>query len=631
MRHIPSHELAPLSHTPRLARHAAVPERSQPSDIFGLLQAELAALEMFRADVDEIELRGIELDETQARLEAALNTMPHGLLMLDTELRVVLCNTRLRAMFNFDPDIVRPGSTMGQVIDHSVDLGNHPGQSAAQVYQTIKQRAAHGVASAYQQALPDGRLLAVHWEPTRDGGWVLTYEDITTRVAATERAAHLARHDATTGLPNRVALAEAMLVSWHRRQGMGFNLLCLEIERFEEVCDTCGHSAGDELLRRIGERLSSCVRHSDLVAHLRGATFALLQLAPANSQIAERLARRVVDAVQAPMRIDGRTVLPSVRVGIAVCDLVDLAAGPEASGEETLRNASLALTRAAQDGGERIRLYAPDMDRRAQARHALEMDLRAALAAQQFALHYQPLVSVAQRRVIGFEALMRWQHPERGFVSPGLFIPLAEEIGLIGALGEWALHEACREAAGWPSDVRVAVNLSPLQFANSDALVQSVADALAQSGLPGARLELEITESVRLLDDAATLETLHRLHKLGAHIALDDFGTGYSSLSYLRAFPFDKLKIDQSFVRGLPEPDSVAIVRAISALGASLEIATVAEGVETATQLEALVAVGCDVLQGYLFSKPQPAREVPGIIAQAPTRLPQSDLTGCAQ
>jgi diguanylate cyclase (GGDEF)-like protein len=500
-------------------------------------------------------------------------------------------------------------------------LGNHPGQTGAQVYQAIQKRALHGVACAYQQVLPDGRLLAVHWEPTRERGWVLTYEDITTRVAATERAAHMARHDATTGLPNRVALNDTMIAAWHHRQGIGFNLLCLEIERFEEVCDTSGHSAGDELLHKMGERLGTCLRHNDMVAHLRGASFALLQLAPANPEIAQRLARRVVDVAQAPMRIDGRTTLPSVRMGIAVCELAEISAGPEATVEEVLRNASLALTRAGQDGGERIKLYAPDMDRRAQARHALEMDLRAALAANQLALHYQPLVSVAQRRVIGFEALMRWQHPERGFVSPGLFIPLAEEIGLISALGEWALRAACSEAASWPSDVRVAVNLSPLQFANSAALVRCVAEALAQSGLPGNRLELEITESVRLLDDAATLETLHQLRSLGAHIALDDFGTGYSSLSYLRAFPFDKLKIDQSFVRGLPEPDSVAIVRAISALGGSLGIATVAEGVETAEQLEALVAEGCDVIQGYLFSKPQPPSDVARIIARVPTLL----------
>ncbi len=586
-----------------------------------MLQAELQALEMFRADVEEIELRGLELEETHARLEAALNTMPHGLIMIDAEMRVVLCNTRLRALFGFDPDIVRPGASMEQVVMHSVALGNHPQQTAQQVCHAMRCRAAYGVSSSYEQALPDGRLLSVHWEPMRQGGWVCTYEDITARVAATERAAHLARHDATTGLPNRAALSEAILGGWHRRRGVGFNLLCIEIERFQEICDTCGHSLGDELLRRIAERLGGCVRHNDVVAHLRGPSFAVLQFSPANPEIAESLARRLVDAVQAPLRIEGRNVLPSVRVGIAIRQVEDNDFAPDAAVEEVLRNASLALNRAIQDGGERIRVYAADMDRRAQARHALEMDLRAALAAQQFELHYQPLVSVAQCRVSGFEALMRWRHPERGFVSPAVFIPLAEELGLITALGEWALHTACAEAARWPDDVRIAVNLSPLQFADAPGLVRTVASALAQSGLPGARLELEITESVRLLDDASTLETLHQLHELGAHIALDDFGTGYSSLSYLRAFPFDKLKIDQSFVRGLPAPDSAAIVRAIAALGASLGISTVAEGVETPMQLAALVAEGCDVMQGYLFSKPQPASEALALIAAAPLKL----------
>jgi diguanylate cyclase (GGDEF)-like protein len=588
-----------------------------------MMQAELQALEMFRSDVEEIELRGIELDETHARLDAALNTMPHGLIMVDADLRVVLCNTRLRTLFGFDPDVVRPGTPIEQVVAHSVALGNHPGRTVEQICQSMYNRAAQGGRSSFEQLLPDGRLLAVHWEPMQEGGWVCTYEDITVCVAATERAAHLARHDTVTGLPNRAALSEAMLAAWQQRSHAGFNLLCLEIERFQDICDTRGHSAGDELLRHIAQRLGTCVRHTDVVAHLRGAAFAVLQLAPADPEIALRLAHRVVDAVQAPLRINGRNVLPSVRVGIATCALDGTDAAPAVAVEEVLRNASLALHRATQDGGERVLLYAPDMDSRAQARHALEMDLRAALAANQFELLYQPLVSVSERRVVGFEALLRWKHPERGCVPPVLFIPLAEELGLIEAIGAWVLRTACTEAAGWPAPVRVAVNLSPLQFSHGPGpgLAETVAEALVLSGLPGARLELEITESVRLLDDAATLETLHRMRRLGARIALDDFGTGYSSLSYLRAFPFDKLKIDQSFVRGLPEAESVAIVRAISALGASLGISTVAEGVETQTQLAALVAEGCDVMQGYLFSKPLPAAEVPGLIETAPDKL----------
>jgi len=628
MRHVEHHPAFPVSADPlpwliaRLGAWWRTPTPAPPPVPHkALLEAELQALEDFRADTTEIELRGQELEETHARLEAALHTMPHGLIMLDADERVVLCNRRLRALFDMDPDIVRPGATMEQVVDHSVALGNHPGCSTPQAVVSMRARMAHGVACAFEQSLPDGRLLAVRWEPMAGGGWVCTYEDITARVAATERAAHLARHDSHTGLPNRTALIETMQIAWPRRRGSGFNLLCVEIERFQELCDTCGLAAGDELLRRIAERLTACVREGDLVAHLRGGGFAVLQLAPANPELASLLACRLLDAVQAPLRVRGRMMLPSARIGIATQD-IDLAdPGLDAldSVQELLRNASLALTRAAQDGADRILLYAPDMDRRAQARHMLEMDLRVALEAGQFSLHYQPLVSVARRRVTGFEALLRWKHPERGFVSPGVFVPLAEELGLINEIGAWALHTACAEAACWSDSVKVAVNLSPLQFkpGPGPALVDIVADALVRSGLSPARLELEITESLRLMDDARTKDTLLALRALGAGIALDDFGTGYSSLSYLRSFPFDKLKIDQSFVRNLPEAESTAIVRAISALGASLGIATVAEGVETPAQLAALVAEGCDTMQGYLFGKPSPAADVPGVLVSA--------------
>ncbi len=586
-----------------------------------LLEAELQALEMFRLDMAEIELRGQELEETHARLDAALHTMPHGLIMLDADLRVVLCNRRLRALFGFDPDIVRPGATLAQVITHSVALGNHPGCSPAEALAATRSRLAHGVACAFEQHLADRRLLSVHWEPMPDGGWVCTYEDITARVAATERAAHLARHDSITGLPNRAALIEAMQTAWQKRRGCGFNLLCLEIERFQDLCDTAGHATGDELLRRIGERLGACVRQTDIVAHLRGAGFAILQLAPANPDLAARLAKRVADAVHAPLRVNGRSLLPTARIGIATrdIDLDEPATAAEEAVAEVLRNASLALTRAGQDGAARVLLYAPDMDRRAQARHALEMDLRTALSAGQLSLYYQPLVSVSRHCVTGFEALLRWKHPERGFVSPGVFVPLAEELGLIGEIGAWALRTACTQAAKWPQKVKVAVNLSPLQFlpGPGPGLETVVANALARSGLDPLRLELEITESLRLMDDERTKSTLHALRELGAGIALDDFGTGYSSLSYLRSFPFDKLKIDQSFVRGLPETESEAIVRAISALGASLGIATVAEGIETPTQLATLVAEGCDIMQGYLFGKPCPNDDVPAALVSA--------------
>lgn len=650
MRHVPHHELIPFpaSAVSPPARGPVAPGGSfwrdriavwlrrpqpvapvsvpvlAPAEGAAAMAQEIAALSLLRSDAEEIELREQELSETQDRLAAALNTMPHGLLMLDGDLRVVLCNRQFRALFGFDPDIVRPGTRIEQVLAHSVALGNHPGRSAEEVAALMRARVANRVRVAFQQSLPDGRLLSVNWEPMsgegqRDG-WVCTYEDITARIAAAERAAHMARHDPVTGLPNRVALQEAMLAAWPRRRLAGFNLLCLEIERFQAICDTCGHSAGDALLRLIGERLAGHVRDTDMVAHLRGATFAVLQFTSRDPEIGVRFARRLVDTLQAPLRIDGRTMLPGIAVGIAGLAGTEAHAPPEACVEELLRNASLALNRAMQDGG-RVCLFAPDMDERAQVRHALELDLRNALNLGQFVLHHQPLVSSREGRVIGFEALLRWQHPERGFVSPGVFIPLAEELGLIGEIGAWVMQTACTEAARWPADVTVAVNLSPLQFADGPELVRMVAQALAESGLPGHRLVLEITESLRLMDNEATLAALHDLRGLGAAIALDDFGTGYSSLSYLRCFPFDKLKIDQSFVRSLPQAESLAIVRAIMALGASLGIATVAEGVETPEQLALLRAEGCDVMQGYLFSRPMPGCEAGRLIAEMPGRL----------
>ena len=575
-----------------------------------------------RDEDEELAFRDHEMAETQGRLAAALNNMVHALMMLDAERRVVFCNRQMHEMFGFDPDIVRPGTTMDQVIAHSIAVGNFPGRGFEDVSREIERMFVTGKRAAFQRQLPNGRTIAAYWSPIACGGWVCTYEDISVRVSATARATHLASHDPLTGLPNRRKLHEAMLTAWPQT-GNGFNLLCLEIDRFQAICDTCGHRAGDVLLQHVAKRLAGCMRGGDLVAHLGGASFALLQFNAAAPEAATSLADRVRETMQPPVTVEGRLVLATVSVGIAAPASAVPGVSPQSGAEEMLRQATLALHRAAADGGGHAQHYAPDMDAAAQTRHQLEHDLRGALAAGQFELHYQPLVSLSQRRVTGFEALLRWRHPERGLVSPGVFIPLAEELGLIAAIGAWALRTACLEATTWPDDVRVAVNLSPLQFAagNGPALPVIVAQVLAETGLPGYRLELEITESVRLQDNAHTLAMLHSLRDLGAVIALDDFGTGYSSLSYLRCFPFDKLKIDQSFVRELPATGSIAIVRAVIALGASLGMSIVAEGVETSAQLAILAGETCDEIQGYLLSCPQPAAEVARLLREAPERL----------
>ncbi len=429
--------------------------------------------------------------------------------------------------------------------------------------------------------------------------------DVTEQRRAEQRVAHMALHDALTGLPNRVLfhrrLAEAMAA------GTSLGLLCLDLDHFKLVNDTLGHPAGDALLREVAERLRTCLDTSGLVARLGGDEFAILR--PSERGTLLGLADRIIAALGRPFALEGQDVTIGVSIGIALA--------PEHGDDPDglLRKADTALYAAKADGRRTRRLFEPAMDAALQSRRALERDLRAAIDAEALEVHYQPLVATGSLAVTGCEALLRWRHPERGFVSPGEFIPVAEETGMIATLGEWVLGRACREAAGWPEAVRVAVNLSPAQFRTPD-LVGTVARALTESSLDPARLELEITEQVMLEESTANIAVLHRLRGLGLRIAIDDFGTGYASLSYLRAFPFDKIKIDRSFTAALGrEATAGAIVQAVIGLGASLGITTLAEGVETPAQLTALHRKGCDEVQGFLFSRPLPAEEIRRLVA----------------
>jgi diguanylate cyclase (GGDEF)-like protein/PAS domain S-box-containing protein len=430
--------------------------------------------------------------------------------------------------------------------------------------------------------------------------------DVTERKQAEARIAYMAQHDALTGLPNRVLFHErldAALAETSRRGGT-LAVHCLDLDHFKSVNDTLGHPVGDDLLRVVAERLKGCLGDRDLVARLGGDEFAVIQMNVAHPGEAGDLAARMITALSANYDIQRHEVVVGASVGIA------LAPGDGNAADVLLRNADMALYRAKADGRGASHFFEPEMDRRIQARRTLELDLRKAFANGEFDLHYQPLVNLHADRISGFEALIRWHHPERGMVLPGEFIPLAEETGLIGALGEWVLRRACEDAARWPGNLKVAVNLSPAQF-RTRGVVQAVLSALAYSGLPPQRLELEITESVLLGETEANLAILHQLREIGARISMDDFGTGYSSLSYLRSFPFDKIKIDRSFVRDLAErPDCMAIIRAVAGLGASLGISTTAEGVETREQLERLRAEGCTEAQGFLFSPPRPAADI---------------------
>jgi diguanylate cyclase (GGDEF)-like protein len=393
-------------------------------------------------------------------------------------------------------------------------------------------------------------------------------------------------------------------------------VLCLDLDHFKEINDSLGHPIGDALLMEVGRRLGECVTDNDTVARLGGDEFAVVQFCKdCDPSAVALLASHIVEQISEPYTIAGHQLVIGVSIGIS------LAPEDGKNPDELLKKADLALYRAKADGRGTYRFFETGMDARAQARRLLELDLRAALQRSEFEVHYQPIRDIAQDKVVAFEALVRWKHPLRGMIPPVNFIPLAEETGLIVQLGDWVLRQACTDAVGWSQDVDIAVNLSPVQFKNLN-LVSSVKAALEASGLPAHRLELEITESVLLQNSETTLAVLHELRAFGVRISLDDFGTGYSSLSYLRSFPFDKIKIDRSFVTELAtRDDSMAIVRAVTGLGKSLGIVTTAEGVETDEQFDLLRREGCTQAQGYLFSKPRPAAEVEDMLSKPRQRI----------
>ncbi|QOG20844.1 putative bifunctional diguanylate cyclase/phosphodiesterase [Bradyrhizobium sp. SEMIA] len=451
-------------------------------------------------------------------------------------------------------------------------------------------------------ALTFGRRLMIEGRE----GYLVVVVDITERRKAEARIAHMALHDGLTNLANRALhqrwLAEALESA--NAVGNRVAALCIDLDLFKNVNDSFGHLIGDRLLEQVADRLRSRVAGNNLAARLGGDEFSIILTDDTSPTHVSQFAGDLIRTLSAPYEIDDNEVIIGASVGIA------LSPGDGASSAELMRNADIALYRAKEDGRGTHRFFEREMDQQVQRRREMELDLRRAFASSEFELYYQPLVEIASDKISGFEALLRWPHPGKGMISPAEFIPLAEEMGLIGPLGEWVLREACKEAVKWPLEIKVAVNLSPVQF-RSRNLVQVVISALANSGLAPKRLELEITESVFLAETEANLAILHQLRELGVSISLDDFGTGYSSLSYLRSFPFDKIKIDRSFVKDLAKrSDCGAIVRAISGLGRSLNITTTAEGVETTEQLDWLRAEGCNEVQGFLFSGARPADEV---------------------
>ena len=542
------------------------------------------------------------LERMNARFDAAINNMSHGVCLFDAEQRVVISNRRYAEIYHLSPEQTGPGMSLSEILEFRRQKGTRF-KLDPEIYMAQNTKK-----SAEVQELADGRIVSISRHMMPDGGWLTTHEDITDRARNEQKIAYLAEHDLLTGLPNRAFLTKMLEGAIRRRDDIAtdhFAVFMLDLDRFKNVNDTLGHAAGDQLLIEVARRLKGNMRDNDLLARLGGDEFAIIQPLEIqdkghDNEAAIALALRIIDTVARPIELNGHQVTVGTSIGIA-CSPFD---GRDPT--DLLKKADVALYTAKAGGRNDFRLYRPEMMRDAEAHKIIENELREAISKGQFEVHYQPIIDVRSQTVCGGEALVRWRHPQRGLVDPDEFIPIAESSGLIIPLGDWILQQACKDAACWPEAIRVSVNLSAFQFHKGN-LFDVVLCALVESGLNPERLELEITESALLDNQASHLQTIRQLKNLGITLALDDFGTGYSSASYLTNFPFDKIKIDKSFIQGAEQRrDCAAVIASVLALARGLEMAVTAEGVETEHQFQMLRKAGVEYAQGFLFARPVP-------------------------
>jgi diguanylate cyclase (GGDEF)-like protein len=579
--------------------------------LFGELETANATINGRNAELQQqnarLKQQDEELSEQNLRFGATLEHMTHGLCMFDAEHRMLVCNRRYGEMYNLTPEQTKPGTTLRSVLEARVAAGTSPKNGTKYMEECLDEVKKQTLGETVD-ALRDGRMILVSHGPMPNGGFVGIHQDITDQKKTEAEIVYMADHDTLTGIGNRVLLHAKLkeaLARLRQRQET-FAVLILDLDGFKYVNDTLGHAAGDMLLKELAQRLQSALREgNDVLTRLGGDEFAIIQSSEDNQrEAAIGLALRVLDIVAQPFDLDGHKITVGTSIGIALAPEDGVEAG------DLLKRADLALYRVKSEGRNNYCFFDAEMSKGAAARLDLLTDLRGALSRNEFELFYQPVFDAKTQRPCGAEALVRWRHPVRGLISPDRFIPLAEETGLMEPLGEWIMERACTDAAAWPDHIKVAVNLSAVQF-RSGKLFDVILCALVESGLPPERLELEITESVLMQNAEGYGTIIQQLKNIGISIALDDFGTGYSSLSYLTKFPFDKIKIDKSFTQGLTNNAGCAAgVASVLTLARSLDMIVTAEGIETKQQFELLKAAGVHQIQGYLFARPGPLAEL---------------------